>query len=310
MSRGKKMRLAIHFAAAAALASVATPALADEFFAVTPSGATETVFGEEPQAVVGKLSSKCMDMSWSVVRSSSAEVVCEAPLNMGQSIVGQMLLGNSYSTPPRRYFRFNFAEVNGISRVQASGWMEVQMAFGQVNRSDLSGPEFHNGMMNFMSAAGGKAPVGTTFPNHVVVGFESETITEGKSRLPRITKITPGSAAEKSGLQVGDIVTRIAGERMKNYDEDWLDGAARAAKKPTYEVEFIRDGTKMNATLERAFRPAWTEQVAAAADASEQTSAPAVFSVADELAKLAKLKDDGTLTEAEFEVEKKKLLGQ
>lgn len=225
-------------------------------------------------------------------------------------MLGQLLMGNSYSTPPRRFFRFNVAEMNGISRVQGSGWMELQMAFGQMKRTDFSGPEFHNGMMNFMMAAGGKPPVGTTFPNHVVVGFDSDTITQGKYRLPRITKVTAGSAAEKAGLRVGDVVTRIAGERMKNYDEDWLDGAAKAAKKPTYEVEFIRDGAQMKATLERAFRPAWSETVVAVASPVQGQPMSAALSVADELAKLAKLRAYGTLTEAEFEQQKRKLLGQ
>lgn len=302
------MRFAMHAVAAVGLLSVATPALADAFFAVTPSGTTETVFGGKPQAVVGKLSSRCIDLKWSLVSSSSSEVVCEAPLNMGQSILGQMLLGNSYSTPPRRFFRFNVAEVNGVSRVQASGWMELQMAFGQMKRNDFSGAEFHNGMINFMTAAGGKPPVGTTFPNHALLGFDSETITLGKYRVPRITKLHPGSPAEKAGLRVGDIVTRVAGEQLKNFDEDWLDAAARAAKTPTYEVELLRSDAKTKVTLERTFRPAWSEAVVALADPAEPKTAPAALSVADEIAKLAKLKADGTLTEAEFEAQKKKLL--
>lgn len=285
----------------------ASPAWADLYYAVTPSGTTEMLFSDSPQAVVGKLSSRCMDLKWSVVSSTGAEVVCESPLNTGESILGQMLLGNSYSTAPRRYFRFNVAEVNGISRVQAAGWMEVQMAFGQINRTDFSGPEFHNGMMNFMAGAGGKLPVGTTFPNHAFVGFDSDTIPHGKYRLPRITRVHPGSPAEKAGLRVGDVLTKVAGERIKNFDKDWLDAAARAAKNPIYEVSFVRDGANITVTVERAFRPAWNEAVAAQVEPNTPQSNP--HSVADELAKLAKLRDEGTLTPDEFEAQKKKLLG-
>lgn len=119
------------------LACITSPALADKFFAVTPSGSAEMLFAENPPTVVGKLSSKCIDSHWTVVTSSSNELGCEAPLNMGQSVLGQMLMGNSYSTPPRRFFRFNVIEVNGISRAQASGWIELQMAFGQVKRTAL-----------------------------------------------------------------------------------------------------------------------------------------------------------------------------
>src|SRR5688572_9758911 len=115
----------LRFIVAMLLMVVATPALADEYFAVTPSGAAEMLFQGKPQKVIGELSSKCIDVRWTVISSNPNELVCEAPLNMGQSVLGQMLLGNSYSTPPRRFFRFNVADVNGISRVQASGWMEL-----------------------------------------------------------------------------------------------------------------------------------------------------------------------------------------
>lgn len=303
------MHSIFNFAAAVALVSIATPAYADKFFAVTPSGATETLFSEKPEAVVGKLSSKCMDLSWSVVSSSSSSVVCESPLNTGQAMIGQLLMGNSYSTPPKRFFRFNIGQLNGISRVQAAGWMELQMAFGQTKRTDFSGPEFHNGMMNFMGAAGGKPPVGTTFPNHALLGFDSETISHGKYRVPRITKLHPGQPAEKAGLRVGDIVTKVAGERIKN-DDDWMDAAARAAKAPTYQVVFIRDGSETKATLERAFRPTWSEAVVAANETTSIGAPSSNSTVADELAKLARLRDDGTLTEAEFQAQKLKLLEQ
>ena len=302
------MRFVRFAAVACAFAVASTPALADKIFAVTPSGTAEMLFPDKPAAVIGKLSSRCIDVKWTVTSSTSNEVVCEAPLNMGQSIMGQLLMGNSYSTPPRRFFRFNVAEVNGVSRVQASGWMELQMAFGQMKRTDFTGAEFHNGAVNFMSAAGGKLPLGTTFPNHVMMGFHSDNIDVGKTKGMRIKELVPGSPAEKAGLQIGDVVVRIAGKSFKN-DADYLDATARAAAKPTYPVEFTRAGKSMTLNLERAFRPAWTEQVIAAAEPA--ASAPALappFSVADELSKLSKLKDAGTITEAEFEAQKKKLL--
>ena len=289
-------------------ASLASPALADKFFAVTPSGAAEMVYPDKPAGVVGKLSSKCIDVKWTVVSSSTNEVVCEAPLNMGQSIMGQLLMGNSYSTPPRRFFRFNVAEINGVSRVQASGWMELQMAFGQTKRTDFSGPEFQNSIMNFMGAAGGKFPVGTTFPNHAFMGFDSDDTVVDKHQVLRVTKVTPGLPADKAGLRVGDVVTRIAGKRFKAMD-DYLDATAKAAERSTFEIEVLRDGKPIKLTLERSFRPSWTEAVVATAEASEPARSAGSLSVADELTKLAKLKADGALTDAEFESQKRKLLG-
>jgi membrane-associated protease RseP (regulator of RpoE activity) len=297
-------------AVAAALLVTAVPALADKIYAVTPSGAAETLFPENPETVTGKLASHCIDVKWSVTSSTATEVVCEAALNMGQSILGQMLLGNSYSTPPRRFFRFNVAEVNGISRVQASGWMELQMAFGQVKRTDFSGAEFQNSIMIFMGGAGGKLPPGTTFPNHAYLGVKDTPVDLGKRKGLSITEIDPASAAEKGGLHIGDIITKIAGKGFKSSD-DLLDAAAKAAEKPTCQVEFIREGKPMQLTVERTFRPAFTEPVVAAQNAEPTATSPVPqISVADELAKLAKLRDEGILTDAEFETQKAKLLGK
>ena len=37
------------------------------------------------------------------------------------------------------------------------------MAFGQMKRTDFTGPTFQNNVMIFMGSAGGKFPAGTTF---------------------------------------------------------------------------------------------------------------------------------------------------
>ncbi|MCD2324988.1 SHOCT domain-containing protein [Sphingomonas sp. IC-56] len=296
---------------AAIFLCVASPALADEYFAVTPTGMAETLFSDKPVAAIGKLTSKCIDAHWTVISSSATELVCEAPLNFGQSLLGQLTMGNSYSTPPRRFFRFNVAEINGISRVQASGWMELQMAFGQMKRTDFSGPEFQNSIMQFMLAAGGKYPLGTSFPNHAWLGIQAEDASLGKYVGIRIKSVEPGGAAATAGLQVGDVVNQIVGKRFKDMG-DYLDATAKAAKTPVYEVQLTRDGKPMKVSAARAFRPAITEAVVALAAPS---GAPVPVAgptapIADELTKLAKLKADGILTDAEFQAQKAKLLGQ
>ncbi|HEX7822727.1 MAG TPA: PDZ domain-containing protein [Sphingobium sp.] len=292
-----------------ALALSSAPASADEFLAVTPSGAVESIFPDKPATAIGKLSSKCIDARWTVITSSTNELVCEAPMSMGQSFMGQLLMGNSYSTPPRRFFRFNIAGLNGDSRVQASGWMELQMAFGQMKRTDFSGPEFMNSIMTFMMAAGGQYPVGTTFPNHAAMGVEGVDAPQGKFLGVRVVKVLPGSPAARAGIAEGDIVVRIAGKQFKAMDQ-YLDATAKAAQTPTYPVEILRNGKPMNLTLDRDFPPSITSIKHADPDAPTAVmiagSAP---SVADELAKLAKLKSDGILTDAEFDAQKKKLLG-
>lgn len=295
----------------AASLACSAPAFADEYFAVTPSGATEMLFGEQPAEVVGKLSAKCIDAGWSVTSSTGTEVVCEAPMNFGQSLMGTLLMGNSYSTPPRRFFKYMVSTVSGISRVQASGWMELQMAFGQMRRTDFAGPEFHNSAMNFLAAAGGKLPKGTTFPNHAVLGVGFEPVAVGKATQMRVTSIQDGSAAAAAGIQVGDIVTSIAQKRLKGGD-DILDATAKAAKNPTYPIELLRGGKAIKLTMNRAFRPAYEETVVAqaAAPVAVAVTNTQPISIADELSKLAKLKTDGLITQAEFDEQKAKLLAR
>jgi hypothetical protein len=298
------------YLAAVAATAIASPALADKFFAVTPSGSAEMLFPDKPATVVGQLSSKCIDDHWTVTSSTTTELVCEAPMNFGQSLAGTLLMGNSYSTPPRRFFKFDAAEVNGISRVQASGWMELQMAFGQTRRTDFAGPEFQNSIFIFMGSAGGKYPPGTTFPNHVMLGIGVAEAPLPKGVGLRVTSIVQGSPAEKAGVQVGDVISSVAGKRFKNINS-LLDADAKAAETPTYEVELTRNGQDMKLTLDRAFRSPFAEIVVAKADPAPAVAAPVVqqASTADELAKLAALKDRGIITADEFAAQKKKLLG-
>lgn len=303
----------LNYLFAIALAVVATPALADADYAVTPSGQPVAIFADKPEAVIGELSSKCIDAHWTVVSSTSTMLTCQIPMNMGQSVLGQMLLGNSYSTPPSRYIRFNVAEVQGVSRVQAAGWMELQMAFGQTKRSDFSGPSFDNSAMTFMMAAGGHYPVGTTFPNHVYLGMQMESQPVGKEVGLRVTSFEADSPLQAAGAQIGDVIVKVAGKRFDNVDH-FLDACHKAIEGATYKVDILRDGKPQTLTVARAFRSPITEAVVVKAEqsaGSEAATLPsAPVSVADELSKLVKLRDDGVLTDAEFEAQKKKLLGE
>jgi hypothetical protein len=65
----------------------------------------------------------------------------------------------------------------------------------------------------------------------------------------------------------------------------------------------------MKITLQREYRPAWSEVVVAVSGPLVAPAAAPALSIADELGKLAKLRDEGTLTAAEFDAQKKKLLG-
>lgn len=287
-------------------------ALADDFFAVTPSKTAEVIFSDNSRDAVSKLSSRCIDAHWTIISSSETELICEAPLNFGQSVVGQLLLGNSYSTPPRRFFRFNVGSINGVSRVQASGWMELQMAFGQTRRTDFGGPEFQNSIFGFLMSAGGNLPVGTTFPNHAMMGVEGEFSSDGHSPGYKVRQVAPNSPASVADVQISDTISRVAGKQVKN-EGALLDALAKAAKSPTYKVEVFRAGAPVSLELARAFRPTVIEEVKPV-EIIESVSVASRYttqsSFADEMIKLAKLRDDKILTEEEFQARKAKLLAQ
>jgi hypothetical protein len=260
------------------------------------------------------IAGKCIDVGWIVISTTSTTVICEAPMNVGQSALTQLLIGNSYSTPPKRFMRFNIAGVQGASRVQANGWVETQMAFGQMQRQDFSGPEFHNSILGFLTAAGGRLPPGTTFPNHVMLGVELAGDYTDEGAL--VGSVDADSPADRAGIRGGDRVRRLAGERIKS-EADWWDGAARAARDTTYEVEIVRSGERRRLTLERAFRPpviapVIEEQSKPEAESFQRepviTTSVQPISIADELAKFAQLRDKGVITEEEFQEQKARLL--
>lgn len=298
------------WAIAAAVACGATSARADEPYAVTPSGRTEAVFDLAVVATSDRIANGCGDLGWTLVSSTSTMVVCEAQMNTLQSVLATLAIGNQYSTPPKQYLRFNIAGLQSGSRVQATGWIETQMAFGQVRSEEMSSSNYHNNVMDFFRAVGGQFPAGTTFPNHAYFGSAFEPAEESKGL--RLTEIEANSPADLGGLQRGDVLTRLARERIKS-SGDLLDGLRKAAKEPQYEVEIERNGQPMKVTLSRVFRPAAEGPILADAPADpgpalvQSVAAP---SVADELAKFAKLRDDGIITADEFEAQKAKLLSQ
>jgi C-terminal processing protease CtpA/Prc len=116
----------------------------------------------------------------------------------------------------------------------------------------------------------------------------------------QVTSINAGSAGEQAGLRVGDLVFQIAGKRWKD-TAGYLDATAKAADAETYEVQAMRGGKLVKLTRPRAFRPAVVAPAATVDEVPASTAilpeqAPALL--ADELGKLAALRDTGILTKA------------
>ncbi|WP_375291011.1 PDZ domain-containing protein [Qipengyuania sp.] len=296
---------------AAALASAvpASPAFADVPYAVTPSGRTEAIFDMGVTDASDRIANGCADMGWTLINSTSTMVQCEAKLSTMQGLLSALLIGNQYSTPPKNYIRFNIAGLNGSSRVQATGWIETQMAFGQTRTEEMDGAHYHNNVMELFSALGGRFPGGTTFPNHAYLGASFQE-TNGNGLI--VTEVEPQSPAGLGGIVAGDRIVRISKEKIKT-SANLLDGLRKAVKNPSYDVEIMRGDSKQTMTLARDYRmvvvepdPSTLPQLAVEEPMPTQQVLP--LSAADELAKFAKLRDDGIISESEFETQKVRLL--
>lgn len=304
------MKVMIILCAAGALMA-ATPALADEPLAVTPSGATEAYFGLPVQDTSDLLANKCLDLGWTMVSSTSTTVVCEVPVSFGNVLLSA-LAGPRYSTPPRQFFRFNLAGARGYTRVQASSWQEIQTAFGQTQRTDLETENYHNNVMGFFQLIGGHYPPDTQFPNHAAMETDYRFVESPRQGM-LLTGVADGGPFARAGLRDGDLVTRIAGERIKD-NNDVSDGLHKATRSSTFNVEYYRGGSKLQASVPREYRRTAgpLPELAPVAPAPAAVSTTVIqnsFSTADELARFVSLREQGVLTDAEFETQKARLLG-
>ena len=115
----------------------------------TASGRPEvTIPGATQEAVQGELFSLCNNSAAAVRSSSPNEVVCGKPMEGGSAIAAQLLVGNSYSTPPVALARFTIWKVGQDVRVSAYQWVETQMAMGQVRTVELNSPQAFNALQS------------------------------------------------------------------------------------------------------------------------------------------------------------------
>ena len=289
---------------------LAQPAIADEPFAVTPSGATEAYFDLGITDTSDMLANKCVDLGWQMISSTDTTVVCEVPVSFGTRLLSA-LAGPKYATPPRQFFRFNLAGAHGLTRAQASSWQEVQTAFGQNQRTDLASDNYHNNVMGFFKTIGGIFPPNTTFPNHAAIKTGYRFVEEPENGM-LLSEVEPDGPFGRAGLIEGDLVTKVAGERIKDND-DLSDGLHKAIEEATFKVELRRNGEKMSLMVPRVFNenvgPLPEPSFVEASSAAQTTIVQNELSVADELAKFADLRNAGIISDQEFEVQKARMLG-
>jgi hypothetical protein len=203
--------------AAVALTGCATGGAANVLQFQTPSGRPEAMFvGKDATQTSGIIASACMDRTMSVVGSTPGQVTCEAKMNMGQSVLTQLAIGNSYSTPPRQFVQFSLAQIGSDTRVQASSWVETQMAFGQMQRmaTDETAQQ-KNSLQGFLFYAGAVPVRGTIETPRPRIGVFFYAPEEAFGSMQKgglyIIKIEQGGPAETAGLEVCDRIVTANG---------------------------------------------------------------------------------------------------
>lgn len=159
------------------LALLASPAAAE--------GPITVWFQEEPSAVSDKLANLCADRNAAVVEQDDRHVLCQREESGGKGILAQALLGNSYSTSPVLNVRFSILKDRGTARVQASQWVELQMAMGQTRRTPVDGRKADAQLEQSLVAVGGHNvhpnSLQDTLPPYEEPAADGQTAKEGGS---------------------------------------------------------------------------------------------------------------------------------
>lgn len=81
------------------------------------------------------------------------------------------------------------------------------------------------------------------------IGVEVTTMTKENDTYVQVTKVFKDSPAEKSGIKVNDIITKVDGEEVK--EASVLANTIKKGNKETYEITYIRNGKEETLTLTR-----------------------------------------------------------
>jgi hypothetical protein len=96
-----------------------------------------------------------MDRRGVVIAQDANQLLCQKELPPGDAILAQLLIGNQYSTTPVLKVRFSAAQIASQTRVQVYSWIETQMAFGQVQTSEVNSNQNFNNIEQMLVQLGG-----------------------------------------------------------------------------------------------------------------------------------------------------------
>jgi len=111
----------------------------------TPSGRPEVTISASRNQVKSVLTETFLSAGFELRSESDASMLFVRPMDSGDAVLYQSLLGNSYSSHPEWEARVALADTAGGVHVFASASTVMQNAFGRVDRNDMtsgkSGPQ-------------------------------------------------------------------------------------------------------------------------------------------------------------------------
>lgn len=115
------------------------------------SGKPEMLFEKSNiKEVRNKVKNECLDKNLEFEARGDRVLHCWGGMQGASSVAAQLLIGNSYSTTPVKKINFYFTQKSSDVLVKASGWVETQMAFGQVRRMELTTNQDKNALYFFL----------------------------------------------------------------------------------------------------------------------------------------------------------------
>ena len=124
----------------------------------TASGKPEAVFrNTNPAAVANKFVGICAKFAGQVDTATNHQVICRkslAEIDQTESVMTQLLIGNSYSTTPDSVMTFTIVDIGNDVMVYADQYSETIMAFGQPKRVNTMGNANFNIVMKLFKFLG------------------------------------------------------------------------------------------------------------------------------------------------------------
>ena len=122
----------------------------------TSSGKPEVITDAPLELMKDAILGSFAGNGWVIENDTKYSTTMSKPCGDGFGcIMGQALIGNSYSTPPKMEIAFSFTKTMDGNKVMVSRYdMSTQMAFGQVNRSSLlTNNSNHNELVSLLERA-------------------------------------------------------------------------------------------------------------------------------------------------------------